>query len=158
LGAFNLTMQISDQFGAQRTIQASWFVFQHIAATATTFTCGFSASSCVLQIPYSGGTPNGAPTARVVSIGDAIFSGRDQGPPKMSSGANCGTSVVPTTWPPGTVASPGKSGSVTINIPSPNTAGYCQFTARATLELVDQSPCGPGYNCASNLVTIDIGI
>jgi hypothetical protein len=157
LGAFQLSVQVTDQFGATGTVNATWYVFSHIAAAATSFTCGFSASSCTIQIPYSGGTPNGGPTVRLITVGDAFFGGRDQGPPRIASGANCGTLAVPTKLPPGTTTA-AVGGVVTITIPSPNTNGYCGYQARVTIALADQNPCGPGYNCFSNPVTIDISI
>jgi hypothetical protein len=157
IGGFQLSVQVTDQFGATGTVDANWYVFQHISISATSFVCGFSASSCVIQIPYSGGTPNSGPTVTPTAIGDAMDQGRDQGPPRMTSGANCGTSVKPTGPPPGTTLS-AVGGTVTITIPDPRSQKYCFYGARVTIVLVDQSPCGPGYDCFSNPATIDISI
>ncbi len=118
IGGFSMTVQVLDAFGAQRTVVANWAVFAHIALTQTSFVCGFSASSCTIQVSYTGGTPGGSPTVKVIGIGDAFFSGNDQGPPRITSGANCQTSAVPTGLPPGTTVSSG-SGVATLNIPSP---------------------------------------
>lgn len=165
LGQFSLTVQVKDdQFGATQTVTANWFVFPHIVMSGqTAFTCGFSGSSCLVQIPYSGGTPGGSPSIRVVSVSDAIFSNQDQGPPKMfvPSAGSCffagpPPAVTPTGLPPGTTVS-ASAGFVSLSIGPPN-ASYCGYTARVTLVLVDQSPCGPGNCATATVATIDIGI
>ncbi|MEP6752597.1 MAG: hypothetical protein ABI959_07615 [Candidatus Dormiibacterota bacterium] len=66
LGAFDLTIQVSDAFGAKRTVSAAWYVFSHIAFSVSGVKCvGYR---CSVQIPFSGGTPNALPTFKPSNV------------------------------------------------------------------------------------------
>ena len=166
-GAYSLSVQVKDdQFGATQTVKANWYVFPHIAITQTGWSCGNSASSCSLAIPYTGGTPGGKPTVRVESIGPVQFFSGPPPPPTLSlpgvpvtggpASCNTPTTATPTGLPPGTTITSG-GGVVTLNMGPPDRVTYCGYQARVTIVFVDQSPCGPG-NCFSNAATIDISI
>ncbi len=151
VGAYNLTVVVSDQYGAQGTVGANWYVFPHIAFSQTSATCGaIRVFSCSLQIPYSGGTPNGKPSVSVTSV----------------SGASLGTLSVtgacvsnPTTNPPpGMVAAAG-GGAMTLAAGPPDQKTWCAYKGTITFVLVDQSPCGPGANCTtSNILTVQFAL
>ncbi len=147
VGAYNLTVVVTDQFGAQGTVGANWYVFAHIAFSQTSATCGgIRIFSCSLQIPYSGGTPNGKPSVNVTSV----------------SGASLGTLSVtgacvsnPTTNPPPGMVTTAGGGVMTLAAGPPDQKTWCAYSGTITFVLVDQSPCGPGANCAtSNILTV----
>ena len=161
-GKFSLSIQVKDdQFGATRTVAANWIVFPHIAFTgATTYLCGNSPSSCSLQITYTGGRPGGSPTVKVVAVGPltGVFSGP---PPPAAMNVptlpNCQqfNTVTPTTLPPGTTSNVA-GGTITMNIGPPDQVNYCSYQATVTIELIDNSPCGPGNCISTNQVDLNI--
>ena len=155
LGAYGMTVQVTDQFGAQRTVNATWYVFSHITIGASRVICGNSANSCVLQIPYTGGTPNGGPVITIRSV--TGFGGKGSATVTVpKDGCGFTGANVTTSQPPGTTES-ANGGLLTISMGPPNTTTWCGYSGRVSLVLVDQSPCGPG-NCTSNVLDIDISI
>jgi hypothetical protein len=135
LGAWQLAVQVTDQFGAQSTVNAGWFVFSHIALTVANATCsgGVPTGCTTQQLQYSGGTPGGSP--QVVVTQDPKY-------PPIPAGSKFTAANGMVTV---TVAGPG------CNSPYANT-GYFSIVA---LTLVDQSLCGPG-NCQSGPASVTI--
>lgn len=148
LGQFGLTVQVSDHFGAKRTVKANWYVFPHIAFTVSKPTCvGYG---CQVQLPYTMGTPNGTPALAIINV-------------------VCPT--VLTTFPPtcdGTPPAPLPNhlpskgfikgiggGVVTITFLNPNT--YGNWIGTFDVVITDQSLCGPGSaHCSATVkVTVD---
>ena len=164
---FSLVIKVTDdQFGATRTVTAHWSVFSHINFSGQpSYTCGNSPSSCTLSITYTGGTPGGSPTVKLLGIGPitGVFTGPPPPPtmtvpvPPTTSQCFPNTTVTPTALPPGTTITSG-SGIVTMNIGPPDQTTWCGYQAQATIELVDQSPCGPGNCTTTTTVTIEIAI
>jgi len=160
------TATVTDAFGATSSVNSVFLVFAHIAMPQTSFSCGNSPSSCTIQIRYTGGS--GAPTVKVIGISQAFFNGQPiagspsmtvpSGTPLSCSFASAPPPVVPTGLPANTTITSG-GGVVTLGIGPPDQLTYCQYVARVTIVLVDQSPCAPGpVNCTSNSATIDIEI
>jgi hypothetical protein len=144
LGAFDLTVQVSDAFGAKRTVSAGWFVFSHIAFGVTTPTCvGYG---CQVQLPYTMGTPNGVPVVTITNIKC----------PALTSPPTC-DNVPPdpkaNTLPKGFSARLG-GGFVTITFLSPGT--YGNWIGSLSVVLTDQSLCGPGSARCSTAVTVAV--
>jgi hypothetical protein len=71
LGAYSLTVVVTDQLGVQQTAPANWNVFAHLALATTKATCTQSSAQCTIQIAYSGGTPGGTPTVSVGAFNPA---------------------------------------------------------------------------------------
>jgi hypothetical protein len=145
---------ITDSLGATASVTPTFYVYRHITITKTAWVCGNSPSTCQLSIPYTGGTPGGKPTMKVVGVtgyggkGSAMIS-------VFSSLAGCFPSV--TTKPPPWMTSTASGGILTFTmgkVPS----NYCGYSGRVTIELVDQSPCGSPSLCTSNTAIIDIGV
>ena len=155
LGSYNMTVQVSDVFGAQQSVNATWYVFPHITLGASQITCGNSANSCVFQIPYSGGTPGGGPVVTILSI--TGFGGKGSATVSFpKDGCGFRGSNITTSPPPGALITAG-GGLLTISMGPPNNQSWCGYSGRITLVLTDQSLCGPG-NCHTNTLAIDISL
>jgi hypothetical protein len=143
VGAYSLTIVVTDQYGAQGTVPASWYVFPHIAFPGGAIgppgpNCPWP--GCTVQMPYSGGTPGGAVSVTIVSF---QITSQCPFPP-------CGQPPSPTIT--------GGNGVVTFTVPSPRgTPGYGTngYTGTLVVILTDSSPCGPG-NCNTGQVKISI--
>jgi hypothetical protein len=145
LGAFDLTVQVSDSLGVKRTVVAYWYVFSHIAF-------GVSAPSCVgygcqVQLPYTMGTPNGVPALTITNVNC----------PTLTSPPTCdglGGDPPANRLPKGFSARLG-GGVVTITFLSPGT--YGNWLGTFNVVLTDQSLCGPGSaRCSATVrVTVD---
>jgi hypothetical protein len=137
VGQFAMGVQVTDQFGASATVNASWYIFSHIVFTVASASCtgsfnGAPNSGCTnQQLQYSGGTPNGTPTATI-----------SQDLAKYPA------------LPAGTTAT-ANGGVVTFTMPSPGCSFVNGYFAVVTVVLIDQSRCGPG-NCTSGSATITI--
>ena len=144
LGAFDLTVQVSDAFGAKRTVTAGWFVFSHIAFGVSAPTCvGYG---CQVQLPYTMGTPNGVPVLTITNVKC----------PTLTSPPTCdGLSGDPPAnrLPKGFSARLG-SGVVTITFLSPGK--YGNWIGSLNVVLTDQSLCGPGSARCSTVVTVTV--
>jgi hypothetical protein len=134
LGQFNVTVRVSDKLGAARNVTGQWFVYQHIAISATSASCsGFAISGCTTQVQYTGGTPNGAPTVKVT----------DTGTPTLPKGSTFTAS----------------NGVVSVSIAGSGCKtiyGLKGYNSVVTLVLVDQSACGVGSNCSSGNLSLTI--
>ncbi len=137
VGQYNLTVVVSDQYGAQGTVTANWYVFPHVSLASGSCLGNFN-TGCSGQLPISGGTPNGTPTVTLVSIGPTT-----QG---------CWPATPGPTPPAGYTLSAG-GGNVTVTIPKGIASGY---GAVWTLMLTDQSLCAPGTKCTSQNATATI--
>jgi hypothetical protein len=133
VGQYTLTVVVSDQYGAQGTVLANWYVFPHIAFAANGTCTGSVVNGCTAQMQYSGGKPNGSPTVQVT---------QDPKYPPLPSGSKFTAS----------------GGVVSISIAAPGCATYGNtgYFAIVGLVLVDQSPCGPGTNCSSSAASLTI--
>ncbi|HXC79597.1 MAG TPA: putative Ig domain-containing protein [Candidatus Acidoferrum sp.] len=137
LGAFSMTVQVSDTFGAKRTVNAYWYVVSHISLSSGTCVGG-DPTGCTANLPISGG--NG--TATVMLISEAVNPNR-----------GCWPS---TTTPPKGYTLTVNGGNVTVSIPPGIASGYA---AVWTLVVTDHSLCGPGTSlCASKSATVTIGV
>jgi hypothetical protein len=139
VSAYNLTVVVSDQYGAQGTVPANWYVFPHISLASGSCLGNYN-TGCSGQLPISGGAPNGTPTVTLVSIGPTT-----QG---------CWPATPGPTPPAGYTLSAG-GGNVTVTIPKGIGSGY---GAVWTLMLTDQSLCGPGTKCTSQNATVTIAL
>lgn len=125
---FSFTVVVTDGFGATSTVSAAFVVFSHIAFTVTTATCvAATAPGCTTQqLQFLGGTPGVDPKVVVTSVNA----------PNYANALPVGFSAI------------AKGGVVNVSIPGQPNAG--NWNGTITLSLVDQSPCGPGSNCASS--------
>jgi hypothetical protein len=129
VGTFSFVVRVDDSAGAAAGVPTSIFVFRQIAFTTTTATCvGSVQSGCLTTLKYSGGASSATPKLKVTL-----------------SSANA-------PLPPGSTFT-ARGGVVTVSIAGPQCQYPNGFTAVATLVLVDQSPCGAGYNCSSRPAT-----
>jgi hypothetical protein len=125
-------VRVDDSAGAAAGVPTSIFIFRQIAFTRPTGTCsGTYLTGCTTQLPYTGGASS-APKVNVTQD--------------------------PALWPP---LPPGstftaKGGVVKVSIPPVCTLG--NGTAVVTVVLVDQSPCGAGFNCSSGKLTLTINL
>ena len=131
---FFFTVKVTDSLGATAGVSANFNVFQHIAFAAATATCnGYVISGCTTQFRYLGGVVGGKPTVSVT-----------QNPkyPPLPKGSTFTAAA----------------GVVSVTIPGLGCAVYGNtgFDAVVTLVLVDQSPCGAGYNCSSGKLSLTI--
>ena len=136
LGQFDLTVQVSDKFGAKRTVKANWYVFPHIQFVNNAATCfaTISPSCSTQQLTYAGGTPGKDPKVVVTSVNA----------PNYKNVLPVGFSAV------------AKGGTIYVTIPAqPNNGNW---NGTITVKVVDLSPCGPGSNCSSGLATITVRI
>ncbi|HEY8816780.1 MAG TPA: putative Ig domain-containing protein [Candidatus Dormibacteraeota bacterium] len=144
VGAFDLTVQVSDAVGAKRTVTAGWFVFSHIAFGVSAPTCvGYG---CQVQLPYTMGTPNGVPVLTITNIRC----------PTLTSPPTCdglGPDPKANTLPKGFSARLG-AGVVTITFLSPGT--YGNWSGTFDVVITDQSLCGPGSAHCSAAVTVRV--
>ncbi len=125
---FSFSVAAIDALGAGAAVKANFNVFTHLAFTVTSASCfPTTAPGCTnQQLKYSGGTPGVDPKAVVSNVNA----------PNYKNVLPIGFSVIT------------KGGVVYVSVPAqPNGTNWYGII---TLSLVDQSPCGPGYNCASS--------
>jgi hypothetical protein len=126
---------VTDSLGAGTSISANFVVFPHIKLAGggpcqtTFYVFGCSASGW----SYSGGTPGGTLTVKIVKY-------------SQYCNANAFCYPVPKSPPAGFKAT-GARGVLTILVP-PQTQTTTYYGV-LTLVLIDQSPCGPSVNCTS---------
>jgi hypothetical protein len=150
LGAFDLTVQVSDSLGAKRTVIAFWYVFSHIAF-------GVSAASCVgygcqVQLPYTMGTPNTTPaltSTNVICPSKPAGSGQTRGTCDGIAG-----DAFPNTLPSKGFIKGISNGVVTITFLSPGT--YGNWLGSFDVVITDQSLCGPGSARCSAVVKVTV--
>jgi hypothetical protein len=130
-GTFSFVVRVDDSVGDAAGFPQTVFVFRQIAFTTTTADCTVSANppDCSMRLSYTGG----ASTGPKVSV--------TQSPryPPLPKGS---TFIA-------------KSGVVTIAIPGP-VCNAPSYDSIVTLVLVDQSPCGAGFNCSSAKLSLSI--
>ena len=124
--AFSVT--VTDALGASGGVKAAFTVFPHIAFVVTTANCvAAAAPGCnTQQLTYAGGTPGQDPKVVVSSVNA----------PNYKNVLPVGFSAV------------AKGGVVYVSIPAQ--PGGSNWSGIINLSLVDQSPCGRGYNCSSS--------
>ena len=127
LGAFNISVQVTDQFTATTVVNANWYVYNPPVLTAGSFCEDTTGSDTCTATgwSYTGGSPSVDPSVRVTSVQpfcpDGCFYPDPQG--KL---------------PPGWAATT-KGG--TVNIGAGVNPTCTTYAAVLTLELVDQSSC-----------------
>lgn len=126
------TINITDAIGVVAAVPANFFVFSHIAFSASSYSCDASITTgCTARLPYTLGTPGLAtPNVKV-----AVLS----------------TTPSPMVVPPGyTYSVTARSGIVTVSFPVVGCGAY-QFLHVwvLSLVLVDQSQCSASAKCAS---------
>lgn len=154
---WQFTVTVTDALGATGTLSPVFYVYRHITITQTTWLCGSSPSSCTLLIPYTGGTPGGRPTVKIVGVGGFRGSATAFVSQQIVTG---GCASVATTKPPPweTVSAAGGTITYSLQRPNPNLVPCYGYSGRITIELVDQSPCGSPQFCTSNTAIIDIEV
>jgi trimeric autotransporter adhesin len=131
-GTYSFVIRIDDSAGAAAGVARSIFVFRQIAFTTTSATCSATGNpvSCTTPtLKYTGGASN-SPTVTVTP------NPRYPALPKGSTFT-------------------AKSGVVTFTIPGP-ACNAPNYDSIFTVVLVDQSPCGAGFNCSSGKLTLTI--
>jgi hypothetical protein len=134
VGTFSFVVRLDDSAGAAAGAPSSIMVFRQIAFAATTGTCtGSVPGGCTTPLGYTAGTPNGTPKVNVTQS--------PRYPP----------------LPKGSTFIAGK-GVVNVSIPGPGcgSAFGNGYDVVVTLVLVDQSPCGVGFNCSSGKLSLTI--
>jgi hypothetical protein len=131
VGTFSFVVRVDDSAGAAAGVSRSILVFRQIAFTATTGTCSAVGNpvSCTTRLTYTGGA---SATPKISVTQTPKY-------PPLPKGSSFTA----------------KSGVVTVTVPGPacNTPNY---DAVVTLVLVDQSPCGAGFNCQSGKLSLTI--
>jgi hypothetical protein len=131
-GSFSFVVRVDDSAGSAAGAPGSILVFRQIAFTSLRGTCsGTYLTGCTTQLKYTGGASS-APKV-IVTQDLALW------PP----------------LPPGSTFT-AKAGFVNVSIPPVCTLG--NGTAVVTVVLVDQSPCGAGFNCSSAKLTLTINL
>ena len=127
---YKFTIKVTDALGAQGFVDAVFNVFPHLAFAISSAKCPLLARSpCSAQLTYTGGTPGVDPKVVVVKVSAPNYLDA------LPAGFNAYT----------------KGGVLYVQIPMQPKG----WSGTITLNLVDQSPCGPGYNCSSsNLGTV----
>jgi hypothetical protein len=132
-GTYSFVIRVDDSAGAAAGVSRSIFVFRQIAWTTPRATCsvfGNPVSCTAPSLKYTGGASSAIPKITVVP---------NPGNPALPAGS---TFVA-------------KSGLVTFNIPGPG-CNAPNYDSIVTLVLVDQSPCGTGFNCSSGKLSLTI--
>jgi hypothetical protein len=129
VGGFAFIIQVTDQFGASGSVSAQFYVFPHIALSTNSVKCVQGSAQCVIQVNYSGGTPNGTPTVTVSAFNP------QPGPPRGYSVSASGGVL--------TFQANGGSGS---------------YTGSVSITLTDQSLCGPGSARCSTTLFVSINL
>ena len=125
---FSFAVTATDALGAAAAVKATFNVFSHLAFTVTSASCfPTTAPGCTnQQLTYSGGTPGYDPKVVISNVNA----------PNYKNLLPVGFSAIT------------KGGVVYVSVPAqPNGTNWYGVI---TLSLVDQSPCGPGYNCSSS--------
>jgi large repetitive protein len=140
---WQFTDTITDALGATASLSPVFYVYQHIAFSASTAICaGSYVAPCSARLPYSGGTPGVNPTVKIV--GYKAYCTPTFCYPKPSA--------PPPNW--SVVAS---GGTVTITVPA-NCARGCPngWYGVVTLILVDSSPCAANTACSSGSADVTV--
>jgi len=141
VGNFSFSVRVDDSAGAAAGAPSSIMVFHQLAfVTPLNFTCS-GRTSCALKIPYTGGIPGDKPAVKVLSVNNGNII------PRIVTGG-CGVNAAPSSPPPGTTTA-ASGGTMTLSLTVPNSA-WCNYSSQVTYQLVDHSPCGAGFLCASS--------
>lgn len=132
-GTYSFVIRVADSAGAAAGVPRSIFVFRQIAFTASAARCAAVGNpvSCTTLLNYTGGA---SAIPKVSVIQSAKY-------PPLPAGSTFTA----------------KSGVVTVKIPGP-VCNAVNYDAVVTLVLVDQSPCGAGFNCSSGKLTLTISM
>ncbi len=126
-GTYSFVVRVDDSAGAAAGVTRSIFVFRQIAFTSPRGTCSGTLTSCTTQLKYTGGASN-APKVNVTQD-LALY-------PPLPAGSTFTA----------------KGGVVNVSIPVCPPGNLIVVT----VVLVDQSPCGVGFNCSSGKLTLTI--
>ena len=132
-GKFSFVIRVDDSAGGAAGVPRTIFVFRQIAFTTTSATCnviGNPVSCTAPPLRYTGGASNASPKVNVTP---------NPGNPGL---------------PPGSTFT-AKSGVVTFNIPGP-ACNASNYDSVLSVVLVDQSPCGAGFNCSSGKLSLTL--
>jgi hypothetical protein len=140
-GNFSFVVRLDDSAGAAAGAPSSIMVFHQLAfGPPPTYVCS-GGISCALKIPYTGGIPGDKPAVKVLSVSGGNISLR-----MVTRG--CQASVATSSPPPGTTTA-ASGGTMTLSLTIPSST-WCNYSGDVTYELVDHSPCGAGFLCASS--------
>ena len=132
-GTYSFVIRVDDAAGAAAGVSRSIFVFRQIAFAKSTAICTGSynggGGGCTTTLAYSGGASSTAPKVNVTV---------DPQSPALPPGSSF-------------IA---KSGVVTVTITTPGCP--TSYDSVVTIVLVDQSPCGAGFNCSSGKLILTI--
>ena len=131
-GTYSFVIRVDDSAGAAAGVSRSIFVFRQIAWTLSSATCTNTNPSPVCTTPtlkYTGGASS---------------------TPKVSVTPTPGNPALP----PGSTFT-AKSGVVTFYIPGP-ACNAPAYDSVFNVVLIDQSPCGVGFNCSSGKLSLTI--
>lgn len=144
---WQFTVLVSDALGQTASITPTFYVYPHISLASGSCTTRSYASGCKTSLPWTPGTPGGAPTLTVASATGQLCT------PGVTGGLVC----APSTSPPPNFSATVSAGAVLASVaPAPN----APFTYKGvvTLLLTDQSTCASGTHCSTTgTVTISIG-
>jgi hypothetical protein len=134
-GTYPFVIRVDDSAGSAAGVPRSIFVFRQIAFSAAVGTCTgmFNAGGggCSTQLKYTGGASN---TPKVTVFQSSQY-------PPLPAGS---TFIA-------------KSGIVSVTIPLSG-CGTPSYNSIVTLVLVDQSPCGAGFNCSSGKLSLSVSL
>jgi Putative Ig domain len=136
-GRLQFTVQATDGFGATALITARYNLIPHISFNAA-LCRGWT--RCSIQLPYSGGTPNGAPV--MVTVG-------------WAGNLACGFTA-PTVCPEPPISATASGGVVSISIGPPGPNSFQNPTGTFTVYLKDQNVCGAGVYCSSSSTLLPV--
>jgi hypothetical protein len=131
-GTFKFVVRVDDAAGAAAGVPTSIFVFRQVAWATTSASCSDTSSSPVCTTP-----------ALKYTVGASKV-------PKVSVTPSAGYPALP----PGSTFT-AKSGLVSFNIPGP-VCGAVDYDSILNVVLIDQSPCGTGFNCSSGKLSLTI--
>lgn len=148
---FNLAVQVTDDFGASRTVTANWLLFGPISLACTTgvvcTTC-FNSPCTDTAIQYALGSPSDSVSVVVVK---ACFNDPNQNFAYVCSGQPSDVGgYLPPNW-----SATAKAGVVTVHFDCANSCN--QFTGDVYFALVDHGACvAPQYAESATLADVNI--
>jgi hypothetical protein len=151
-GRLQITVQVTDGFGATALLTAKYNLLPHISFPGPGVCRGSYVAPCSTSMPYSGGTLGGSPRVSVLSYGQFCqptfcYPKPTSPPPTFTATANGGYV---------TVAVQKACGYQPSNVPNGCPSGWYGVLY---LNLTDQNLCGPSIYCSSPesaAVTIEI--
>ena len=136
---WQFTVVVTDALGQTASITPTFYVYPHISLASGSCVGNYN-TGCTVRLAITGGTPGGAPSVKLVSVG-------------QNTSRGCWT--LSNTEPPTGYGLSVGGGYVTVSIPNGLSSGY---GAIWSLMLTDQSVCSAGTNCQSPIATVAIGV